>query len=273
MIRKKITSIIACSLSISTVISSASVTGDANSITSNLCNQTTCYAAGNNSEIDIKADAKKIKQVGNLESSFLKAYKEKDLKKVKSTYKKLNNLKKYIVEPSAYKMSNGRKAAYKKIIQKLAKKSVITRTEDLLFIDGYDGLYFYGYYLADLDGDNEAELITLTGTSGYANKYYTFYSYGKNGKVKKYSTLSNGYEVEGRCAYLIAYPNHAGVILHQYYTDGNLGYSVIKIQKNKLVESFYANSGNSLNLIDYSIPGSLDDHIIGSGKIDYSDLN
>ena len=226
--------------------------------------------------IDIKASAENIAKVGKLESDFLYAYKEKDLNRVISTYKKLNKLKKYIVEPSAYKMSKGRKAAYKKIIKKLAKNSVITRTKDILDIDGYDGLYFYGYYLADLDGDNEAELITLTGTEGYSNKYYNFYSYSKNGKVKKYSTLSNGYEVDGRSAYLGAYPNHAGVILHQYYTDGNIGYSVIKIRKNKLVESFYANSGNTEKLIFYAIPGSLDDHIIGSGRserIDYSDLD
>lgn len=256
MIRKLAVLIFSAVIVMNITASETSFVKGTESINSNFNFCTTCYASVKNNHIDVKKDAKKITKVGELEDTFLKAVMKKNLKKVKSTYKKLKKLNKYAVEPSVYNMSVARRSAFKKIIKNISSK------------------YFFGYYLADIDGDDNAELITLTGSDAFSDKSYTFYSYDENnGKIKKYTTLDDGYEVNGRCADLVAYPNHAGVIIQQSDPSGIMSYFVIKINDGKLVKSSYTNIEYDPDKSYFYLPGYLDDHIGNKGKIDYSAFN
>lgn len=225
---------------------------------------TTIFAKSENT--DIKKYADKIKKAGQLEYQYLKAIKKGDSEMADEAAAQLSEYSSYAVEPSAYSMGKARKKAYKKIVKKYAKKyKPWNLSEGIPDIDG-GSTYFYGYMLADLDGDGDAELITLHGTAAYMDRNYNFYSYEGNGKVKKYSKLDTGYTVWGRCAHFSPYPGYAGAILETANTDGTIQYSVIKIQNKKLKEIIY---GSRTPFTSEFPINSFDNNILTNNTVSY----
>lgn len=166
---------------------------------------------------------------GKLMHKYLKAYKDRDYKQARQLVKKMP---KYACEPCAKKMSKARKKAYRKVVKHYVKKYGTS--------DSGSGKCVVGYYLSDLDGDNDAELLIKVGSceADYRADVYEYLGHGKTRRFIKKHAISAGHSV------FCAYPGHAGVVL-AYMHKGHEKVSKYVLKNGRLKCIKYGHRTNS----------------------------
>lgn len=137
-----------------------------------------------------------------------------DIDKVLKYYKagQISKAKKYNNRLS----KKASKACIKKLSAK-AKKAYLKTVRKYDFNDRNSTMNsLWGYYLADMDGDNKAELLVQHGTCE-ADVKTTVYKY-KGGRAKKMGSFYSGHTS------FYDYPGHAGVIA----VEGHMGYESVQ---------------------------------------------
>lgn len=153
---------------------------------------------------------------------MLKYYQQKNIPLAKKYCKKLPKK----AEPNFKQLSEKEKRAYKKIVRKYKNKY-----ENPSYSGFEWHYYFHGYYLADIDGDNKAELLINHGPDPHDSKL-TVYQYRK-GKAEKTAEIpTSGYTT------YYAYPGHAKVI-ERIGIQGHESISVISLHKKQLKQVSY----------------------------------